>query len=239
MLRFPDGHPASLRFLRSAVPRLHPVFAPSHPGYPSDRPGGVLLVARPPLRMPLLPWNRQDLPSSCETPMTRLHMLQRLRRNRLRLAITPRRRGPQSTNAEGFRNKSLSKLNRMAFGFAVYASQAGLPRRHARLASRRWLGSPGWAHSTGSLRRFQRLISFASSFPGCLARWRFNSLPLGLRAKPAPSSRRLCERFLLIGCGPRPRYASVGFRWRAGGIKPTPGAVGRNICDHIRLCRSL
>ena len=36
--------------------------------------------------------------------------------------------------------KGLSKLNSMAFGLAVYASQDGLPRHHARLASGRWSG---------------------------------------------------------------------------------------------------
>lgn len=46
-------------------------------------------------------------------------MLLRLRRNRRRLAITPQRHGPQYGNAEGF-HKGLSKLNRMAFGLAVY-----------------------------------------------------------------------------------------------------------------------
>ena len=42
-----------------------------------------------------LAWSRSDLPSSCETPMTCLHMLLRLRRTRSRLAMTPRRLGPQ------------------------------------------------------------------------------------------------------------------------------------------------
>jgi hypothetical protein len=41
----------------------------------------------------------------------------------------------------------------MAFGLAVYASQHGLPHDHARLASRCWLRSPGWALSTGSHRK--------------------------------------------------------------------------------------
>jgi hypothetical protein len=39
----------------------------------------------------------------------------------------------------------LSKLNRLASKLAVYASQGGLPHRHARLASRCWLRSPGRA----------------------------------------------------------------------------------------------
>ena len=82
------------------------------------------------------------------SPLTSL----RLRQNRRRLAITPRRRVPQSGNAEGFR-KGLSKLDRMAFRLAVYASQAGLPRHHARRASRCRLRSPGWTQSTGPQRK--------------------------------------------------------------------------------------
>jgi hypothetical protein len=39
----------------------------------------------------------------------------------------------------------LSRLDRKASALAVYASQGRLPHRHARLASRCWLGSPGWA----------------------------------------------------------------------------------------------
>ena len=162
VLRLPDGHPASLRLLRSAVPRLHLLSLRAAP-MPGSGPGVVLLFARPPLRMPLVPWNRQDLPSSCETPMTCLRMLLRLRRNRRRLAFTSRRHGPQSGNAEGFR-EGLSKLDRTASRLAVYASPRGSPRHDARLASRCWLGSPAWAHSTGSLRKVSTIHPIASSF---------------------------------------------------------------------------
>ena len=55
--------------------------------------------------------------------------------------------------------KGLSKLNSMAFGLAVYASQDGLPRHHARLASGRWSGATGRAfHPQGSYERFQSCI---------------------------------------------------------------------------------
>jgi hypothetical protein len=51
---------------------------------------------------------------------------------------------------------SISELNSMAFGLAVYASQDGLPRHHARLASGRWSGATGRAfHPQGSNERFQ------------------------------------------------------------------------------------
>ncbi len=50
----------------------------------------------------------------------------------------------------------LSALNSMAFGLAVYASQCGLLRHHARLASSCWSGSTGRAfHPQGSADRFQ------------------------------------------------------------------------------------
>jgi hypothetical protein len=55
--------------------------------------------------------------------------------------------------------KGLSKLNSMAFELAVYASQDGLPRHHARLASGRWSGATGRAfHPQGSDERFQICI---------------------------------------------------------------------------------
>jgi len=150
------------------LPEMPPVFIPEHPGCPSVRPG--IFGSRPATLRLLIPWSRQDLPSSCETPMTCLLMLQRLRREPLVTRLTATgdtapHRGTQRASALG-----LSKLNNMASRLAVYASQLGSPRDHARLASRCWLGSPGWVHSTGSLRRFQLLIPFASSFPGYLAR---------------------------------------------------------------------
>ncbi len=55
--------------------------------------------------------------------------------------------------------KGLSKLNSMAFGLAVYASQDGSPRHHARLASGRWSGVTARAfHPQGSYERFQSCI---------------------------------------------------------------------------------
>ncbi len=66
--------------------------------------------------------------------------------------------------------KGLSKLNSMAFGLAVYASQDGSPRHHARLASGRWSGVTARAfHPQGSYERFQSCI--LTSHPPCM----FNS----------------------------------------------------------------
>ena len=67
--------------------------------------------------------------------------------------------------------RGLSTLNSMAFGLAVYASQAGLPQHHARLASRCWSGSPGRAQSTGSLRKvsvFQLITSSSRRLLGAI-----------------------------------------------------------------------
>ena len=65
----------------------------------------------------------------------------------------------------------LSKLNSMAFGLTVYASQAGLPRRHARLASGRWSDATGRAfHPQDSIQRFQSC--FLHLILLCQASWR-------------------------------------------------------------------
>ena len=59
---------------------------------------------------------------------------------------------------------SLSELNSMAFGLAVYASWCGLPPSHARLASSRWSDATGRAfHPQGSNERFQSC--FLTSHP--------------------------------------------------------------------------
>ena len=54
---------------------------------------------------------------------------------------------------------TVSELNGMAFGLAVYASQDWLSNHHARLASGRWSGATGRAfHPQGSIERFQSCI---------------------------------------------------------------------------------
>ena len=62
---------------------------------------------------------------------------------------------------------SISELNSMAFGLAVYASQDGLPRHLARLASGRWSGATGRAfHPQDSNERFQScFLTSHSPFP--------------------------------------------------------------------------
>jgi hypothetical protein len=99
---------------------------------------------------------RQDLPSSWGISIVRLHMFQS---DAGRTAHTRPLRC--SSVALGHRKakaptKGLSTLNSMAFGLAVYASQCGLLRHHARLASSCWSGSTGRAfHPQGSDERFQ------------------------------------------------------------------------------------
>ena len=69
----------------------------------------------------------------------------------------------------------------MAFGLAVYASQDGLPRHHARLASGRWSGATGRAfHPQGSNERFQScFLTSLSPFPSLA--WRNRCDPSELR----------------------------------------------------------
>ena len=52
---------------------------------------------------------------------------------------------PARGTDEGADDNRLSRLNRMAFGLAVYASRWRSPAIRARLASRCWSGSPGRA----------------------------------------------------------------------------------------------
>ena len=84
---------------------------------------------------------------------------------------SPRRSGSMApvkgtTRAPALR---LSKLNGRALKLAVYASQGELPHRHARLASRCWLGSPGRAWLPA---RFLRKVSEQAHPPFPSFAWR-------------------------------------------------------------------
>jgi hypothetical protein len=134
-------------------------FAPQRTSVP-PRPG----VGNPVSPAGMLPRERQDLPSSWGTSNFRLHMFQpdsgRTAHTRpLRCSSV----APGTSNAKA-PTIGLSKLNSMAFGLAVYASQDGSPRHHARLASGRWSGATGRAfHPQGSYERFQSC--FLTSHP--------------------------------------------------------------------------
>ncbi len=140
-------------------------FAPRRTSAPS-RPG----VVNPVSPAGILPRKRQELPSSWGTPIVRLHMFQS---DSGRIACTRPLRCSSvalGTTKAKAPTKGLSKLNSMAFGLAVYASQDGLPRHHARLASGRWSGATGRAfHPQGSYERFQScFLTSHSPFPSLL-----------------------------------------------------------------------
>jgi len=100
-------HLAALRSLRLAIPRPHLLFALERLRCQDAKPGafanaGVTMC-------PSLPWRRQDLPSSCETPVTCLHMLQRLRREPLVARLNATNdvaplQGTQRASARDFRS---------------------------------------------------------------------------------------------------------------------------------------
>ena len=109
------------------------------------------------------------LPSSWGTPSVRLRMFFDSGRTACTRPIW------SSSMALGMRKTkapttSLSKLNSMAFGLAVYASWCGLLQPHARLPSSRWSDAAGWAfHPQGSYERFQSgLLTCSSSSPKLL-----------------------------------------------------------------------
>ncbi len=73
--------------------------------------------------------------------------------------IAPRPAWPPLRETQGLQRTRLLKLNDTASRLAVYASQAGSPRHHARLASGCWLDSTAWdSHPQGPNERFQLLI---------------------------------------------------------------------------------
>jgi hypothetical protein len=128
---------------------------------------------------------RQDLPSSWRTPIVRLHMFSRLRCDFGTRPLRYRNVALDVGTAKAL-IIGLSKLNSMAFGLAVYASQAGSPRRHARLASGRWSGTTGRAfHPQDSNERFQSC--FLHLIPLSQASWR------------NPTRRSRCDRSVLVG----------------------------------------
>ena len=96
-LRLPAARPAALRCLRLAVPRLHSfgsllrrTSAPQEAR--SWSPGGSRRD---------VPRKRQELPSSWGTPIVRLPMFSRLRRDCTRQTITARQRGPWYPKSKG------------------------------------------------------------------------------------------------------------------------------------------
>jgi len=165
----PCSHPAALRFLRLAVPRMHSLV--SLPGGRVHRQGLELMTRY--LQPGIRRGANRVLPSSWGTTIVRLHMFPS---DAGRTACT-RPYGaatwPLNAQVQRLLRLGLSTLNSMAFGLAVYASQCGLLQHHARLASSCWSGSTGRAfHPHGSAERFQscqlHLILLSQA---CLAQW--------------------------------------------------------------------
>ena len=148
----PCCHPAALRFLRLAVPRLHSLLR-SLTDECAAR--GLELVTRY-LQPGIRRGANRVLPSSWGTSIVRLHMFQS---DAGRTACTrpySAAAWPLVIKKQRLPRLGLSTLNSMAFGLAVYASQCGLLQHHARLASSCWSGSTGRAsHPQGSDERFQ------------------------------------------------------------------------------------
>jgi len=148
----PCSHPAALRFLRLAVPRMHSLL--SLPGGRVRR-QGLELVTRY-LQPGICRGANRVLPSSWGTTIVRLHMFQSdAGRTACTRPLQCSSVAPERPRTEA-PTKGLSTLNSMASGLAVYASQCGLLQHHARLASSCWSGSTGRGfHPHGSAERFQ------------------------------------------------------------------------------------
>ena len=95
---------------------------------------------------------------------------------------------PAMTTAKAPCELTISELNSMAFGLAVYASQGWLPSHHARLASGRWSGATGRAfHPQGSNERFQScFLTSHPPFPSLAWRNVIKSSPFRLAARREP-----------------------------------------------------
>ena len=163
-LRFPADRFAALGLCFAW--RYHPVrLCSSLPPGPTPTGGPGTLWYGSPHAM-LCRGGAAGRPSSWGILVCLCHVL-RSRRDRTHQAFAVCRRGPRSDKAEGSPRVGLSRLNSTAWALAVYASQGGLPHRHARLASGCWPGSTGWDWlPTGLLRKVSAMHSLhPSPFP--------------------------------------------------------------------------
>ena len=165
--RFPVIHPASLPLRRSAVPRC--VIVSLRRPSDTDNRGLESSGCGTPIRTST--WRWQDLPGSWRTPLRACPAHRPRRTPSVRPSSTlgcclphyQRRRHPQM---------NISGLNHAAQALAVYASQRGLPQRHARLASGCWSALPGGVrYPQGPIDRFQfSRILLSQAWPGALVR---------------------------------------------------------------------
>jgi len=122
-LRLPAAHPTALRFLRLVVPRLYSLCSLLGGRVPPPKPG----VVHPVTPAGILPRRRQDLSSSWGTPNVRVHMFFDSGRTACPRPFRCSSMAPTLETAKAPCDLSISELNSMAFGLAVYASQCWLP----------------------------------------------------------------------------------------------------------------
>lgn len=191
MPRFPPRGPAGNRSPASAVLSRHYDFLPPLPPHFvafAWRYHGARIVrssripraaGRPGVVDPVSPagnlaWRRQDLPSSWGTPLVRLPMFFDPGRTARSRPLQSSSVAPATETAEAPTMRTISRLNSMAFGLAIYASSSKLPIHDARLASGRWSGATGRAfHPQGSDERFQScFLHLIPLSQACLAQFR-------------------------------------------------------------------
>jgi hypothetical protein len=196
LLRLPAVRPALLWFsLCSAVPLGVRCSLPSLPDAAQLGPGAWSPGAPPGLSMETV-----GPPRFLGNPRVRLPC-SRTPAGPWRLALAPPRCCPRCANGEDPSDQNLSRLYHTAFALAVYASQPGSPRDHARLASGWWLAFAGWdSPPTGLLDKFRHHLHESSCPRLGLAQWHYISgtatgerRRLGRRS-PNRSSSAACAR---------------------------------------------
>jgi hypothetical protein len=192
-LRLPAVLPAALRFLRLAVPRDHAYFAPAATACRSVGPGVVPRYPHP----GMLPWRRQDLPSSWGTSIPVCTCSQTPAGPCVPITacgtsgVAPALR---TTKAPTIR--TISRLNSMAFGLAVYASRCRLP-----FIAQDSLPGAGQALLDGLLpARPQYKVSNHSIFLLIQASWRNLGRPYSGSTFVLLASYSCPARFLLASC---------------------------------------
>ena len=158
-LRLPAGPPAAFRFLHLAVPRDHAIFAPAIATCGNVRPG----VGHPVSPTGLLPWRRQDLPSSWGTPIPVCTWSPTPAGRNVPDQLRDARMAPAKCTTKA-PTRRLSRLNSTAFGLAAYVSRDGYPPDRARLASRCWSLSWTGFYPQSSCKRFQLTSCLSLSF---------------------------------------------------------------------------
>ena len=162
VLRRPESFPPRFVFLRLAVPRLRPLIRSHRARTHSVCGPGPLVFRGPP---GISPRRAQGfIPGSWASPLVCMPWADTPEDPRRQATTAPRMLPSVHPTTSAPRTCSLSRLITTAYTLAVYASQVGLPRFHARLAPGGWPALPGrirtyWARNEG----FQ-VLSTAFSF---------------------------------------------------------------------------